>query len=201
MIKVAIATATSRLPINSTSRTIKTNRAIATAATATAQGQKDRTPPGGLHKSDWNNNNNNNNNDSDRDRDRNRDRDRSNDNNNNNNNGWNNGNDRRNDTNYRNRDRKGGFNWTQYRRNFQSPKRFRIGIYHAPRGYHYRRWHYGERLPITFYARDYWLMDFIAYGLFAPPPGTVWVRYGDDALLIDTDTGEIIQVRYDVFYS
>jgi len=32
-------------------------------------------------------------------------------------------------------------------------------------------------------------------------PGYVWVRYGPDALLIDTYTGEIIQVRYDVFWS
>ena len=33
-----------------------------------------------------------------------------------------------------------------------------------------------------------------------PPPGTVWVRYGRDALLIDRYTGEVIQVEYSVFY-
>jgi Ni/Co efflux regulator RcnB len=178
------------------------------------RGKGDRTrtehaPPSAMHKSDYNNDNNNNRgDDNDRNRDRERTRDRSNDtndsnrwndNNRNNNDRFNNN--RRNDTNFRDRDRRSGFNWTQYRRNFKSPRRFHIGVYHAPRGYYYRRWSYGQRLPIEFYARDYWLLDFIAYGLFAPPPGCVWVRYGDDALLIDTETGEIIQVRYDVFYS
>jgi len=33
----------------------------------------------------------------------------------------------------------------------------------------------------------------------APPDGYVWVRYGDDALLIDEYSGDIIQVEYDVF--
>lgn len=91
-------------------------------------------------------------------------------------------------------------NWQQYRRNFHSPKRFRAGAYHGPRGYHYQRWSYGQRLPSIYYARSFWLLDAIAYGLFAPPPGLIWVRYGNDALLVDQYTGEIVQVRYDVFY-
>ena len=33
-----------------------------------------------------------------------------------------------------------------------------------------------------------------------PPPGTVWVRYGNDALLIDRYSGEVIQVVYGIFY-
>ena len=142
---------------------------------------------------DYNNNDNNRDRgDRDRgDRDSN-DRDRSYDNNN-----RYNGGDR-----WRDRDRsRTNFNINIYRRNMHSPRRFHIGIYNAPRGYYYRRWHYGERLPISFWRRDYWLLDYIAFGLFAPPPGYVWVRYGPDALLIDTYTGEIIQVRYDVFYS
>jgi len=90
-----------------------------------------------------------------------------------------------------------------YRRNITSPRRYRYHTsYRFPSGYYYRRFHYGQRLPVIFWRdRDYWLLDYIAFGLFAPPPGYVWVRYGPDALLIDTYTGEIIQVRYDVFYS
>jgi Ni/Co efflux regulator RcnB len=145
------------------------------------------------NNTDYNNNNNYNN-----DRDRDRDRYRSNRNNSDYNN---NDNDRRNDNDRFNRNHRPNVNINVYRRNITSPRRFRIGIYHAPRGYYYRRWHYGERLPINFYARDYWLLDYVAYGLFAPPPGYVWVRYGPDALLIDTETGEILQVRYDVFYT
>ena len=147
--------------------------------------QKGRTPPSHTNKADWQNNANTNSGGNDTDRDH---RYRGN----------------RGGPNYgsnANNNGRSNFDLSRYRRNFESPRRFRIGVYHAPRGYHYRRWHFGERLPIAFYARDFWLTDFIAFGLFAPPPGCAWVRYGPDALLIDIDTGEIIQVRYDVFYS
>lgn len=98
-----------------------------------------------------------------------------------------------------NRDRRRG-NWAQYRRSFEAPRRFRVGVYRAPPGYHYHRWHHGDRLPRAYFARHYWLPNFVIYGLFAPPPGLMWVRYGPDALLIDIYTGEIVQVRYNVFY-
>lgn len=158
-------------------------------------GKPQGTPkPSGMNKTDWQNNNN-------RGQD---DHGNANDNRNR----WNNNNVHRGDD--FNRNHRNDGDWKKgrakvdisvYRRNVTSPHRYRIGVYHAPRGYYYRRWHYGERLPVAFYARDYWLLDFIAFGLFAPPPGYEWVRYGDDALLIDVETGEIIQVRYDVFYS
>lgn len=90
---------------------------------------------------------------------------------------------------------------TQFRRNVRSEHRYRDGAYHGPRGYNYRRWSYGERLPSVYFARDYWLTNFLAFGLISPPDGYTWVRYGDDALLIDEYTGEIVQVRYDVFWS
>jgi Ni/Co efflux regulator RcnB len=86
------------------------------------------------------------------------------------------------------------------RRNVVAAHRFHAGIYRAPPGYHYRRWSYGEMLPAVYWGRDYWLTDFLAFGLFAPPYGYVWVRYGPDALLIDEYTGAIIQVDYGVFF-
>jgi Ni/Co efflux regulator RcnB len=86
------------------------------------------------------------------------------------------------------------------RRNVHAAHRFHAGIYRAPPGYHYRRWGYGQFLPAVYWGRDFWIGDFLAYGLFAPPDGFVWVRYGPDALLIDEYTGEIIQVDYGVFY-
>jgi Ni/Co efflux regulator RcnB len=103
------------------------------------------------------------------------------------------------DRRFDNRDRRRG-NWAQFRRSFDAPRRFRVGVYHAPPGYRYHRWSHGQRLPRAYFARSYWLTDFVIYGLFAPPPGLMWVRYGPDALLIDTYTGEIVQVRYNVFY-
>jgi Ni/Co efflux regulator RcnB len=86
------------------------------------------------------------------------------------------------------------------RRNVQAPRHFQAGAYRAPQGYAPRHWSYGQRLPNAYFARNYWITDFLDYALFAPPPGLVWVRVGDDALLIDEYSGEIIQVEYGVFY-
>lgn len=86
------------------------------------------------------------------------------------------------------------------RRNVRAAHRFHAGIYRAPPGYRYRRWGYGQFLPAIYWGRDFWIADFLAFGLFAPPDGYIWVRYGPDAMLIDEYTGEILQVDYGVFY-
>jgi Ni/Co efflux regulator RcnB len=91
-------------------------------------------------------------------------------------------------------------NINSLRRNIQSPQHFRGGNYRAPQGYEQRHWGYGERLPRGYYTRDYWITDFLMFGLFAPPTDLIWVRVGDDALLIDRYSGDIVQVRYGVFY-
>lgn len=125
------------------------------------------------------------------DRDRDRDNNRRDFNNNNRRPDFNNGQrgQRRDYSNYRN-----------YHRNFRAERRFRAPSYRRPSGWYSHRWTWGETLPISFWARDYWLMDFGAYDLPPPPFGAVWVRVGDDALLIDQDSGEIIEVDYGVFY-
>jgi len=74
------------------------------------------------------------------------------------------------------------------------------GAYRGPSGYSYRRWSYGEMLPSIYWGRDYWIDDYSDYGLGYPPPGCVWVRYGDDAVLIDQYSGEILEVVYGQFY-
>ena len=86
------------------------------------------------------------------------------------------------------------------RRNFRSPHRYHFGAYRRPSGWYAHRWTYGQRLPRGWYGRDYWITDWSLFGLIAPPADYTWVRVGDDALLIDADTGEIIQVDYGVFY-
>lgn len=90
--------------------------------------------------------------------------------------------------------------FSSFRRNLQAPRKFHGGTYRAPQGYSAHRWSYGERLPRGYYQRDYWITNFLLYGLFAPPSDLIWVRVGNDALLIDRDTGEIVQTRYGVFY-
>lgn len=76
---------------------------------------------------------------------------------------------------------------------------YRGGAYHGPSGYSYRRWTFGMTLPSIYWANNYWIDDYYDYGLAPPPPGCVWVRYGDDAVLIDESSGEILEVVYDQF--
>ena len=78
--------------------------------------------------------------------------------------------------------------------------RFRAPDYRRPNGWYDHRWSFGEFLPSLFWGSSYWLNDYYRYDLPPPPYGTVWVREGRDALLIDRDSGEIITVEYDVFY-
>ena len=91
-------------------------------------------------------------------------------------------------------------NIASLRINVQSRHQFHDGNYSQPAGYQVRHWGYGDRLPNAYFARNYWIGDFLMFGLFAPPEGLVWVRVGDDALLIDEYTGEVVQVDYGVFY-
>lgn len=101
---------------------------------------------------------------------------------------------------FNNRPRRDYSSFRNYHQNFRSGRRFHAGVYHRPPGWTYRRWTFGQILPSLFWAQQYWLNDYISYDLPPPPYGAVWIRYGNDALLIDRDTGEIITVEYDVFY-
>ena len=78
-------------------------------------------------------------------------------------------------------------------------RHFHAGAYRAPPGFRYRRWAIGERLPGLYFANSFWITDFGIYGLFAPPYGYVWVRYGPDAVMIDEYTGEVISVDFGLF--
>lgn len=88
----------------------------------------------------------------------------------------------------------------KYHRNIVAVHRYHWRPYVRPHGWYYRRWVFGERLPLIFWTRNYWITDYWMFGLEIPPLGCEWVRYGNDALLIDTRTGEILQVIYGVFY-
>jgi len=86
-----------------------------------------------------------------------------------------------------------------YQHNFQAARSYRIGPYHRPRGWVAHHWGYGEILPRAYWASEYILSDYWLFALEVPPAGYEWVRDGNDALLINTDTGEILQVEYGVF--
>ncbi|HVZ92767.1 MAG TPA: RcnB family protein [Rhizomicrobium sp.] len=87
-----------------------------------------------------------------------------------------------------------------FHRVVRAPHRFHIRAWIAPRGFHYRRFRLGERIPRVLLAADFFLTSYWLYGLDPPPPDYVWVRDGPDAVLVDRYTGEVIQVVYDVFY-
>jgi Ni/Co efflux regulator RcnB len=86
-----------------------------------------------------------------------------------------------------------------YQHNFQAARSFKVGPYHRPPGWSARRWGYGEILPRGFWGPQYVLADYWLFALEVPPVGFEWVRYGADALLINTSNGEILQVEYGVF--
>jgi len=43
-------------------------------------------------------------------------------------------------------------------------------------------------------------MDYANFALPQPPFGAVWVRVGEDALLVDQTNGQVVSVVYGVFY-
>ena len=91
------------------------------------------------------------------------------------------------------------FDRPAYNHNYAADHGYHIGPYHGAPNFRYRRWGYGEFLPRYYWGRQYWLGDYWLFGLDVPPVGFEWVRYGPDALLIDTRNGEVIQVVYGRF--
>jgi hypothetical protein len=74
-----------------------------------------------------------------------------------------------------------------------------VGPYRYPRGWGYRPWRVGERFPLGLLLPDYFIADFALYNLAPPGPSLEWVRYGPDALLVNTYTGQVVDVAYGVF--
>lgn len=58
----------------------------------------------------------------------------------------------------------------------------------APGGWKsYRRLHRGATLPGYWRGDDFRVVDYLSFGLAAPPHGYHWTRYYDDAVLVDHD--------------
>jgi Ni/Co efflux regulator RcnB len=79
--------------------------------------------------------------------------------------------------------------------------RYFIGYYYVPSGYMPRVWIVGEWLPSAYMVDgQYVLEDYWRFDLYDPPIGCRWIRVGSDALLVDIETGEIIDAVYNVFW-
>jgi Ni/Co efflux regulator RcnB len=86
-----------------------------------------------------------------------------------------------------------------YQHNFQAARSYRIGPYQRPPGWVAHHWVYGQVLPSAYWASEYLIADYWLFALDVPPAGYEWVRDDDDAILVNTTTGEILQVEYGVF--
>jgi Ni/Co efflux regulator RcnB len=89
------------------------------------------------------------------------------------------------------------YDWRNYRDRHRSI--FHIGVYYDPFGYSYRPFNIGYRLQRYYYGQQYWI-DPAMYSLPYPPPGTQWVRYWNDALLVDIYSGEVVDVIHNFFW-
>lgn len=110
---------------------------------------------------------------------------------------WRDRDDRRWDRNHWRRDHR--YDWQSYRDRHRSI--YRTGRYYVPyHGYSYRRLSIGFGLSPLFYSSRYWIDDPWYYRL-PPVYGPYrWVRYFDDALLVNIHSGEVVDVIHDFFW-
>lgn len=96
------------------------------------------------------------------------------------------------------RDRR--YDWQAYRNYNRDISH--IGVYYNPfgYGYYYEPFAIGAYLDAAFYSSSYWIEDPYAYRLPPTDGNTRWVRYYNDVLLIDIDTGEVIDVIHNFFW-
>ena len=97
-------------------------------------------------------------------------------------------------TNWRN-DRR--YDWRERRRHHHSL--FHLGLFIDPFGWDYQPFSIGYRMWPAYYGNQYWI-DPSLYGLPYPPPGCVWIRYWNDAILVDTYSGTTLDVIPNFFW-
>lgn len=92
------------------------------------------------------------------------------------------------------------YDWRGYRSSNRS--HYRLPRYYAPRGwgYGYRRFGIGFTLNSILYSSNYWINDPFYYRLPEVDGPYRWVRYYNDALLVDIYSGEVVDVIYDIFW-
>ena len=91
------------------------------------------------------------------------------------------------------------FAWQSYRNQHRDV--FRMGRYYSPySNWSYRRLGIGFMLQPLFFSQDYWIDDPWMYRLPEAYGPYRWVRYYDDALLVNIYDGEVVDVIYDFFW-
>ena len=77
---------------------------------------------------------------------------------------------------------------------------FQLGWYNDPFGWGYQPYGIGWRMWPSYYSSHYWLSDPWQYRLPYAPAGTRWIRYWDDAVLVDLWSGQVVDVVYNFFW-
>ena len=90
------------------------------------------------------------------------------------------------------------YDWRNWRNRHRSL--FNLGFYYDPFGWGYQRYNIGWRMWPSYYQRGFWLSDPWQYRLPYAPPGYRWIRYYDDAILVDTWNGQVVDVIYNFFW-
>jgi hypothetical protein len=91
------------------------------------------------------------------------------------------------------------YDWQRYRA--LNRHVYHIGRYYAPyRNYSYRRLSIGFSLDPLFFGSRYWISDPWQYRLPEVYGPYRWVRYYDDALLVDIYSGQVVDVIYNFFW-
>ena len=90
------------------------------------------------------------------------------------------------------------YDWYNHRHRNRSL--FHLGFYLDPFGWGYQRYNIGWRMWPSYYGSQYWLNDPWQYRLPYAPPGYRWVRYWNDAVLVDTWSGQVVDVMYNFFW-
>lgn len=94
----------------------------------------------------------------------------------------------------------GRYDWSEYRQGNRSA--FRLPRYYAPSNWNggYRRFSIGITLSSQLWGQNYWIEE-PAYYRLPPAYGPYrWVRYYNDALLIDIRSGYVVDTVYDIFW-
>jgi hypothetical protein len=92
------------------------------------------------------------------------------------------------------------YDWRGYRHANRAI--YRLPRYYPPQGFGfgYQRFGIGMTLGSVLFASNYWINDPWQFRL-PPIDGPFrWVRYYNDALLVDIETGEVLDVEHDVFW-
>ena len=92
------------------------------------------------------------------------------------------------------------YGWSSYRASNRGA--YRLPRYYAPSGWGsgYRRFGIGFSLNSILYNPSYWIQDPYTYRLPEAYGPYRWVRYYNDALLVDLDSGRVVDTVYDIFW-